>query len=348
MRIARRHKLEIHLAFEQLEPRAMLAGGSALSSTPQILGTGQTSAAAVMHSASVKSAAAAIKAAVTSTLLRGDINLDGQVNVVDLITFLHALTDLGAYQQANNLSDSQFLAVADVNKDGIVNNADLQALIDLLKSENTPPPPTTPKFVPLVLPAPNSNPLSAVVPANSATSGPPIVQHYVVAVAGGAFDPLQSTAALLGGGGGDASAPPSVANNGPPMPAPSKNNDIALIAFASRQSSGGGEQVKNMLMKLADVEEPQLLGIEYGDEVVKREVTVNKKVIPTPPAEQPAIAPIAKVVAPVAEVVAEIAEHNYWWLLAIPAGAAVAASAWWVNRQRLQGNVGILLRRLRL
>jgi hypothetical protein len=34
-------------------------------------------------------------------------------------------------------------------------------------------------------------------------------------------------------------------------------------------------------------------------------------------------------------------------VLAIPAGAAAAATTWWINRQRLQGNVGVLFRRLR-
>ena len=45
-----------------------------------------------------------------------------------------AMTDLTSYKTANGLTDpQQFLQVADVNRDGKFNGADLQGLIDYLK-----------------------------------------------------------------------------------------------------------------------------------------------------------------------------------------------------------------------
>ena len=125
------------------------------------------------------------------------------------------------------------------------------------------------------------------------------------------------------------------------------------MAFVS-PAGGGGDQVDNgTLMKLADVEEPQLLAIEYGDEVVKHEVTVNKKVVPPPDQvtpDQPAAVSVPQIVAeavtPPVDHAAGIAWRSYWWLMIIPAGAAVAA--WWIHRQRAWGHVGVLLRRWKL
>jgi hypothetical protein len=71
--------------------------------------------------------------AVYNAIMRGDFNLDGQKNGADIAPMLHALTDLNSFQVVNSLSDSELLAIADVNQDGVVSNADLQALLDLLQ-----------------------------------------------------------------------------------------------------------------------------------------------------------------------------------------------------------------------
>ena len=42
--------------------------------------------------------------------------------------------DLNSYKSANSLSDTNLLAIGDINGDGNLNNADLQALLTLLKS----------------------------------------------------------------------------------------------------------------------------------------------------------------------------------------------------------------------
>ena len=47
---------------------------------------------------------------------------------------LQALTDLNAYQTKYNLPAAATLAIGDLNGDGKVTNADLQALLTLLKS----------------------------------------------------------------------------------------------------------------------------------------------------------------------------------------------------------------------
>ncbi len=54
--------------------------------------------------------------------------------MADLSTMLLALTDLGGYQSTKGLSASQLLLVADVNGDGLVNNADVQAMLNNLLS----------------------------------------------------------------------------------------------------------------------------------------------------------------------------------------------------------------------
>ena len=72
------------------------------------------------------------------SLLLGDINGDGQVDASDIMKMMTALTDLRSYQ-ANflgyGLSDADLLYVADTNRDGVVNNADLQGELDLLKAK---------------------------------------------------------------------------------------------------------------------------------------------------------------------------------------------------------------------
>ena len=66
--------------------------------------------------------------------LRGDFDLDGQVNAFDIPAMLAALTDLDGFKTASSLSDADLLMIGDVNGDGIVSNADVQALLDLLHS----------------------------------------------------------------------------------------------------------------------------------------------------------------------------------------------------------------------
>jgi hypothetical protein len=356
MRPVQLAKRQLLVAFEQFEPRAMLAARS-LAIAPLGLGGGSTNLAAAVstakvtptvHASAAKTAAAIAKPAVV-TQLAGDFNHNGQLDVGDLFIFERALANLTAYQNANQLTDAQLLALADVNHDGVIDNGDLQALLVLIiAQENQPPPPPPPaKIVPPITPT-VSSPASAVIVNTSTVTGPPVTSQIVFSGSSGAFVPLKSAEALLAGGGGDASPnAPTVSNNGPPMPTKTKTSDIALIAFAPAQSSGGDQVLEGMLMKLADVDEPQLLAIEYGDEVVKKEVTVNKKVIPPAPVEQPVVAPEKKVPVPVAEAVPGISGDNYWWLLSVPAGAGVAAGAWWMYRQR-EPRMTTLLRRLGL
>jgi hypothetical protein len=67
--------------------------------------------------------------AIYRAIMRGDFNLDGQKTSGDILQMMQALANPGAYQTANNLSDMEFLAIADVNQDGEVTNTDLQALL---------------------------------------------------------------------------------------------------------------------------------------------------------------------------------------------------------------------------
>jgi len=77
----------------------------------------------------------------------GDFNLDSHVDAADIPAMEQALANLPAYQTAKGLSDAQLLAIGDINNDGVVNNADLQALLDLLNrgggSSNSVPEPAS-------------------------------------------------------------------------------------------------------------------------------------------------------------------------------------------------------------
>jgi Dockerin type I domain len=66
--------------------------------------------------------------------LKGDVNLDGHVNSIDLATLEHALTDLHQYETDHSLTDADLSAICDLNGDGKVTNADLQGLINTLRA----------------------------------------------------------------------------------------------------------------------------------------------------------------------------------------------------------------------
>jgi hypothetical protein len=64
----------------------------------------------------------------------GDFDLNGVRNASDIPAMFAALTDLNHYQAVNQLDAAALLAVGDVNADGHVNNADMQALLTLLQA----------------------------------------------------------------------------------------------------------------------------------------------------------------------------------------------------------------------
>src|SRR5262249_24604765 len=63
----------------------------------------------------------------SSSYLAGDINFSGQVGVPDIIALMSALTDLTSYQTSHSLSDADLLYVADIDRNGVINNADVSA-----------------------------------------------------------------------------------------------------------------------------------------------------------------------------------------------------------------------------
>jgi endoglucanase len=69
--------------------------------------------------------------------MAGDFNRDGHVDASDVQAMEAALSNLNGWyasETALGLNSTQEKIIADVNKDGVVNNADLQALLNLLKS----------------------------------------------------------------------------------------------------------------------------------------------------------------------------------------------------------------------
>jgi hypothetical protein len=68
------------------------------------------------------------------TRLKGDLNLDGNVDALDLPAMLRALSDLQKYEADSQFGVEELSEVADINGDGVVTNADIQSLIGLLAS----------------------------------------------------------------------------------------------------------------------------------------------------------------------------------------------------------------------
>jgi hypothetical protein len=80
-----------------------------------------------------------IAPAPTPQSLKGDVNLDGHVDAIDLPAMLAALTDLPHYRTVVHpgLNDSGYQAALDINSDGSINNRDLQALLGLLATSGS-------------------------------------------------------------------------------------------------------------------------------------------------------------------------------------------------------------------
>jgi hypothetical protein len=70
--------------------------------------------------------------------LKGDIDGNGSRNVSDMFALMVALTDLSAYQSNRNLAPSDLTAIADIDGDASVTNADVQALLNLLAGDAAP------------------------------------------------------------------------------------------------------------------------------------------------------------------------------------------------------------------
>jgi hypothetical protein len=66
------------------------------------------------------------------TGLSGDLNLDGHVNAADVKAMTSALTGLNSFQSTNSLNNYGLKSIADVDGDGQVTNADMQALLNKL------------------------------------------------------------------------------------------------------------------------------------------------------------------------------------------------------------------------
>jgi hypothetical protein len=64
----------------------------------------------------------------------GDFTRDNHVNAGDIAAMMAALTDLNAYKTAKDLDNAGLVAIGDFNGDHEVTNADLQGLLNLLKS----------------------------------------------------------------------------------------------------------------------------------------------------------------------------------------------------------------------
>ncbi|HZZ26396.1 MAG TPA: calcium-binding protein, partial [Pirellulales bacterium] len=83
------------------------------------------------------SLAAPINPLTGSAYLPGDVNLNGSRDAADIVTMESALVSLSAYESANSLSAADALYVLDLNRDGVISNTDLAALLNSLLNTGT-------------------------------------------------------------------------------------------------------------------------------------------------------------------------------------------------------------------
>jgi hypothetical protein len=88
------------------------------------------------HTLDIWNAIGTITIGNVNRIVVGDFNRDGHVSATDIPAMMSALADLNAYKSINGLSDADLTTIADTNLDGQITNADLQALLNLLKNGN--------------------------------------------------------------------------------------------------------------------------------------------------------------------------------------------------------------------
>jgi Dockerin type I domain/PEP-CTERM motif len=64
----------------------------------------------------------------------GDFNFDGHVDAKDIAVMEAAFANPSAWESTYNVTADTFNSVADVNGSGVINNAQIQSLLNLLKS----------------------------------------------------------------------------------------------------------------------------------------------------------------------------------------------------------------------
>jgi hypothetical protein len=84
---------------------------------------------------------------ISELALTGDFNRDGHIDAADIVPAMEALTNPSTYATDFGLTDPNLSLIEDVNGDSSFTNADLQALLDLLKSgggsaDSVPEPPS--------------------------------------------------------------------------------------------------------------------------------------------------------------------------------------------------------------
>ncbi|HEY2882551.1 MAG TPA: Ig-like domain-containing protein, partial [Pirellulales bacterium] len=197
-------------------------------STGNVDAAGLYTASANMGAATVRATSGAVSgtATVNTAWLKGDLNGDGKFTGDDLDNLLIALTNPAIFEASRGMSAGDLVAVADLDGDTIVTNADMQPLINLIShtainqslAVNTAVPPlnaTANTTMPLGVTSPD---LSAGAPAAQSISAAPSGQSI---------------------GGSDAAPPaavtiaPMVANAAPNVRSQSVSSQAGSITLSS-------------------------------------------------------------------------------------------------------------------
>src|SRR5262249_31430283 len=91
-----------------------------------------------VHNLTIKGLGGTATTTLTVTISNfADVDQDNHVNISDVSALQTALNDLNTYKANHNFNDDDLKMVCDINLDGFVDNADVQALIIYLANGNT-------------------------------------------------------------------------------------------------------------------------------------------------------------------------------------------------------------------
>ncbi|HEY2760255.1 MAG TPA: PEP-CTERM sorting domain-containing protein, partial [Pirellulales bacterium] len=113
--------------------------------------------------------------ALNNVLQLGDLNFDHKITVADVQAMMAALSNMSGFETTNSLSNAGLLDVADVNRDGVVNNQDVQALVSYLAS----------------------SPASLLADLTTASDHLPVVADYIIPVGSGSIAAVPEPSSMI-------------------------------------------------------------------------------------------------------------------------------------------------------
>jgi hypothetical protein len=183
---------------------------------------------------------------------------------------------------------------------------------------------------------------SARPPGGSGSSSPPS-SALVSAINGSGSQPAAAyallpvpIAALGGSGGGGKAGNASTAGDSAVDARPGAVDAVMATFLESNHRGVGAKIIDKLLASLSDADEPHLLGVDLGDEVVRKSVAAAKPISAAPQDAPPAAAPLRS------EAPQTARPDSYpWWLPAALLPVLLAPWIWTYRRRVFSGLSGL-------